>query len=104
MLPIPATDEVRILSLSQSLGPLSTGMAFLPSVSISVSAGSPKPNWMHLIQLTPTYPRSRQERWTCGRRAQPMANSCVILGHSPEVAGSWLVQPFAIYRADFHLN
>lgn len=33
-----------------------------------------------------------------------MANSCVILGHSPEVAGSWLVQPFAIYRADFHLN
>lgn len=61
MLPIPATDKIHILSLSWSLGPLSMGMAFLPSVSISVSAGSPKPNWMHLI-LVDTHLPEKQAR------------------------------------------
>lgn len=61
MLPIPATDKIHILSPSWSRGPLSIGMAFPPSVSISISAGSPKPNWTHLI-LVDTHLPEKQAR------------------------------------------
>lgn len=56
-IPLFPTENMYIFSLC--LGCMSVGMAFPNSVCISLSAGSPRSNWLHLI-LVDSYLNEKQ--------------------------------------------